>query len=461
MTPPRHTVSFWVNVMSSAAAATPTPPRPSVFISYASEDRAAARALRDTLAATGLDVWYDENELGGGDSWDQKIRRQIRDCDYFMPMISAATEARKEGYFRREWRLAAERTLDMADDVMFLLPVSIDSTSEAGARVPDKFLSVQWLRLPGGQSTPALEALCRRLLAGEHTAPPRPTSVPFSRPPHAPPIAVPPPLLPPKPAAPPPPPIDDSAHHPPEKPPFPHVPEKGGLLHGIKFLAEVVWWAVTAAWVLIKRAPKWIRVLLSIWFVFFVFSQCGRNSSDNPTEKRAAKSKVTDAIRRAAEKADKQPEKDLTPSEAAKLGAEFARTIAAGLEGKVTAGKQLAVVPFDLSIEGGAASRFADAVFNATYGRLVAARPTEAVVATETLDSTTDAALVAHGKKLGTAFVLAARLTNDPPRALAVRLVRIDDSTVPWSKDFPVDDSTVAAVATQIAESVLAAVPKK
>src|SRR5438270_10483578 len=111
--------------------------RPSVFISYASEDRAAARALRDTLASGGLEVWYDENELGGGDAWDQKIRRQIRDCDYFMPVISASTERRKEGYFRREWRLAAERTMDMADDVLFLLPVVIDGTSEAGARVPD------------------------------------------------------------------------------------------------------------------------------------------------------------------------------------------------------------------------------------------------------------------------------------------------------------------------------------
>src|SRR4030095_11334507 len=117
----------------SSAGPSPAPPRPSVFISYASEDRAAARALCDTLAGAGLEVWYDENELGGGDAWDQKIRRQIRECDYFIPLVSATTERRKEGYFRREWRLAAERTLDMADDVLFLLPVAIDETSELGA----------------------------------------------------------------------------------------------------------------------------------------------------------------------------------------------------------------------------------------------------------------------------------------------------------------------------------------
>ena len=133
--------------------ATPTP-KPTLFISYASEDREAARRLRDTLAAAGLDVWYDESELGGGDAWDQKIRRQIRECDYFMPVISANTERRKEGYFRREWRLAVERTLDMADDVMFLLPVCIDDTGEADAVAPEKFKAMHFARLPGGAVTP-------------------------------------------------------------------------------------------------------------------------------------------------------------------------------------------------------------------------------------------------------------------------------------------------------------------
>ena len=74
----------------------------SVFVSYASDDREAARSIGDALTSFGLDVWLDQSELGGGDAWDQKIRKQIRECDYFMPIISARTEARLEGYFRRE-----------------------------------------------------------------------------------------------------------------------------------------------------------------------------------------------------------------------------------------------------------------------------------------------------------------------------------------------------------------------
>ena len=93
-----------------------------------------------------------------------------------MPVISATTEARGEGYFRREWRLAVERTLDLADDVLFLVPVVIDQTSEHSARVPDKFATVQWLHCPGGMETPALTALARRMAGGPSL--PRPATLP-------------------------------------------------------------------------------------------------------------------------------------------------------------------------------------------------------------------------------------------------------------------------------------------
>lgn len=166
----------------------PELPRPTLFISYASEDREAARRLRDAMGETGIDVWYDEDELTGGDAWDQKIRRRIRECDYFMPLVSEATQRRREGYFRREWRQAAERTLDMADDVMFLLPVNISDVPEATARVPEKFQQVQWTSCPNGEPNPEFEDLCQRVLRGDDAiqASPHRAGRSHSSPPHAP-----------------------------------------------------------------------------------------------------------------------------------------------------------------------------------------------------------------------------------------------------------------------------------
>jgi len=128
-----------------------SPAKPTVFLSYASEDSAAAQRICESLRAAGIEVWFDQSELRGGEAWDRQIRRQIHDCGLFLAVISSHTEARTEGYFRREWRLAVERTHDMADDAPFLVPIVIDRTNEASARVPDSFRDVQWMRLPDGE----------------------------------------------------------------------------------------------------------------------------------------------------------------------------------------------------------------------------------------------------------------------------------------------------------------------
>src|SRR5229473_513476 len=71
--------------------------------------------------------------LRGGDAWDQKIRTQFKECALFVPIISANTQARAEGYFRLEWRLADQRTHLMGKSKAFLLPVGIDGTRDGDA----------------------------------------------------------------------------------------------------------------------------------------------------------------------------------------------------------------------------------------------------------------------------------------------------------------------------------------
>jgi TolB-like protein len=135
-----------------------------VFISYASEDAEAAQRICHALSAVGIEVWFDQSELRGGDAWDQKIRDQIHGCRLFIAVISANTERRDEGYFRREWRLAVERAGDMLHKRTFIVPVVIDGTTERGAAVPDQFRELQWTRLPAGATTPAFVEQIRRLL---------------------------------------------------------------------------------------------------------------------------------------------------------------------------------------------------------------------------------------------------------------------------------------------------------
>jgi TolB-like protein/Tfp pilus assembly protein PilF len=161
-----------------------TDPGKAVFLSYASQDAEAAQQLCNTLRAGDIEVWFDRSELRGGDAWDALIRKQIKGCYLFVPIISANTQSREEGYFRREWNLAVGRTLDMAEDRAFLLPIVIDGTSDSEARVPDKFREVQWTRLPEGANLEAFLAQVRRLIAPAANAPktPSPPSLPSRNP---------------------------------------------------------------------------------------------------------------------------------------------------------------------------------------------------------------------------------------------------------------------------------------
>ncbi|MDO8543812.1 MAG: TIR domain-containing protein, partial [Opitutaceae bacterium] len=147
-----------------------------VFLSYASQDAEAAKRICETLRQNGVEVWFDQSELRGGDAWDQKIRKQIKECALFVPIISAHTDARAKGYFRREWKLAVDCTQDMADDLPFLVPVVIDDTADATARVPEKFREVQWTRLRDGETRPAFCDRIKKLLNGGVGARPPPAA---------------------------------------------------------------------------------------------------------------------------------------------------------------------------------------------------------------------------------------------------------------------------------------------
>jgi len=142
-----------------------------VFLSYASQDAEPAQGICEALRAGGIEVWFDQSELRGGDAWDQSIRKQIKICALFMPIISRNTHARGEGYFRLEWKLAIDRSHLIASDLPFLLPVVIDDTPDTDDRVPERFREIQWTHLPGGVTSPAFIERVKRLLSGEASAP--------------------------------------------------------------------------------------------------------------------------------------------------------------------------------------------------------------------------------------------------------------------------------------------------
>jgi TolB-like protein len=390
-------------------------PRPTVFISYASEDREAARILRDALPAFGLEVWHDESELGGGEAWDQKIRRQIRECDYFMALVSAQTEARLEGYFRREWRLAVERTLDMADDHLFLLPIVIDDTDQAMARVPEKFLAVQWLKVPGGQPTRALETLCRRVASGNIKDSPSTDS--RRRQPNA-----------------------RAAALPRRSPEFPRE-EPGQKL---RFWGEVFLWACRSAWALFNRLPRWLRSIAYLWLTIALISRCGSSRHHDAADISPAS---IDKLKAISQKYQGTPNRN----DIIKLGSEIAKNVSDDSDEDAGDGSPLLAIPFSAPAGDAAAQRLAESAFATAYGKVSLSRHGQVKVTTEPLPSRDLGAALERGRANHSAYVLCGTVdTLGKAQVLTVKIAKVADGSVIWSKTYPAAGADPAKIAAEV-----------
>ncbi|MGB5103021.1 MAG: toll/interleukin-1 receptor domain-containing protein [Steroidobacteraceae bacterium] len=143
-------------------------PENAVFISYAREDLPAVQRLKAALDGAGIATWFDMDRLEGGDDYDRKIHANIARCSFFLPVISATTQRRFEGYFRREWSYAVDRSRNIAEGAVFILPVCIDDTPEGEALVPEKFKSLHVSRMPDGEPSAEFLGRLRDLLSGRH-----------------------------------------------------------------------------------------------------------------------------------------------------------------------------------------------------------------------------------------------------------------------------------------------------
>ena len=147
-------------------------PKNAVFISYCrtdasgapSRDQKAAIAIRDALEARNIDVWFDQRALEAGNDYESKIRRYIKTCSVFMPLVSETTEARREGYFRKEWEWAVDRlSYFTGSGHELVIPVVLDKVGFSNARVPEAFKPFQYVRFVDDSPPADLLAKVERL----------------------------------------------------------------------------------------------------------------------------------------------------------------------------------------------------------------------------------------------------------------------------------------------------------
>ena len=98
---------------------------PSVFISYAREDREIAIRLYRDLSKLGLDPWIDVERLLPGERWKDRISSEIRTASHFIALLSSRS-VDKRGIVQWEIREAIETLKQVPDNAIYFIPVRLD-----------------------------------------------------------------------------------------------------------------------------------------------------------------------------------------------------------------------------------------------------------------------------------------------------------------------------------------------
>lgn len=110
--------------------------KPKIFLSYAHEDIGMAKRIYEDLKRYGLDLWFDNESLLGGQNWKFEINKAIKQSTCFLAILSNES-INTIGYVQKELKIA----LDMLDlhpkNKTYILPVRIEECEPIEERLSE------------------------------------------------------------------------------------------------------------------------------------------------------------------------------------------------------------------------------------------------------------------------------------------------------------------------------------
>src|SRR5262245_23161490 len=126
-----------------------------IFLSYASEDRPTADAIRLALEDDGHDVFYDREDLPPGDEFHNRIRTAIERSELVVFLVSPKTL--DAGSYTLNEIAIAEKTWPAPAG--HILPVLLERVY--AQELPAYLRSVTFLETPGNVTAAVSDAVCR------------------------------------------------------------------------------------------------------------------------------------------------------------------------------------------------------------------------------------------------------------------------------------------------------------
>ena len=112
-----------------------------VFLCHASADKPKVRELYRYLRRRGIQPWFDEINLIGGQDWQVEIPKALATSDAILICLTK-NSVDKEGYIQKEIKFALDKALEMPEGRIFLIPVKFEECD-----LPYSLSRFQWVDL--------------------------------------------------------------------------------------------------------------------------------------------------------------------------------------------------------------------------------------------------------------------------------------------------------------------------
>jgi hypothetical protein len=178
-----------------------------------------------------------------------------------------------------------------------------------------------------------------------------------------------------------------------------------------------------------------VRIIAYVWLCFALISRCGSSKHHEAANIPPAEVEKLKAI----------SANSLNKNDLIKLGTEIAKSAS---DEDDRDDSQLLAIPFTAPAGDAAAQKLAESAFATAYGKVSLSRHGQVSVSTDPLPSRDLGAALERGRANHSAYVLYGTVdTVDKSQALTVKIAKVADGTVVWSKTYPApaDPTAIAA----------------
>jgi len=206
---------------------------------------------------------------------------------------------------------------------------------------------------------------------------------------------------------------------------------------------HVVGWAFRSAWIFFKQLPRWIRVIISVWLCIVLLSKgCSSNDHRSSRLSPGEAEQIQDISKKYHGSFDK---KDIS-----QLAAQIARVTSDAAETPVERSPLLAI-PFTAPAGNAEAAKIADSTFVLVYGKLAIAHHGQVGLSQESATCDDSKSAVERGRSNHSAYVLCGAVgTEAAAQVLSVKISKVSDGSVVWSKSYPVAGADPAKIAEEV-----------